>query len=188
MLAEDRTQASDRELVRRCQQGDTDAFRHLYRRHQQKVRSLLYQLCGGQVLDDLVQEVFLRAWKGLPKMRQAATFSTWLYRISWNVASDQRRKFALQRRDRAAIQSDRADVAATEAPDLMQLHHRELVQQGLDALAPEQRLLILLHEIEDVPHKEISKILGIPIGTVKSRLFYARRALREYLQQQGVYP
>lgn len=188
MLAEDRTRLGDRELVGRCQQGDTGAFRILYRRHHQKVRAMLYQLCGTQVLDDLVQEVFLRAWKGLPKMRQSAAFSTWLYRITWNVASDQRRRFALQRRDRAAIVASETDSAASAAPDLMQLHHQELVQQGLDALTPDQRLLIVLHDIEDVPQKDIAQILEIPVGTVKSRLFHARRALRDYLQQQGVQP
>ena len=82
-------QESDNDLVRKCLQGDRQSFRQLYRRHQQRVRSTLYQLCGPSCLDDLVQEVFMRAWKGLPKLRQTCEFSTWLYRISWNVASDQ---------------------------------------------------------------------------------------------------
>jgi RNA polymerase sigma-70 factor (ECF subfamily) len=86
---------SDIELIERCVNGDRGAFRHLYRRYEHKVRATLYQLCGSSLLDDLVQEVFLRVWKGLPKLKQRNTFSTWLYRITWNVATDQRESFAI---------------------------------------------------------------------------------------------
>jgi DNA-directed RNA polymerase specialized sigma24 family protein len=80
---------SDELLVKRCVEGgDRQSFRLLYRRHQARVRQIIYQLGDPIALDDLVQEVFLRAWKGLPKFRQNAQFSTWLYRIAWNVASD----------------------------------------------------------------------------------------------------
>ncbi len=100
--ADQPTPDADSILVYRCLQGEQQSFRQLYRRHQQRVRSTLYQLCGASFLDDLVQEVFLRAWKGLPKLRQTSHFSTWLYRISWNVACDQRQQFAL-RKTRAIV-------------------------------------------------------------------------------------
>lgn len=87
-------QQTDRSLVRQCLQGDRHSYQQLYRRYQAQVRSSLYQLCGPSHLDDLVQEVFLRVWKGLPKFRQASQFSTWLYRIVWNVASTKRRQLA----------------------------------------------------------------------------------------------
>ncbi|MEM1281554.1 MAG: sigma-70 family RNA polymerase sigma factor, partial [Cyanobacteria bacterium P01_H01_bin.152] len=83
---------SDAKLIRRCLRGQKSAFQALYRRYQRPVRGTLFQLCGEAELDDLVQEVFLRAWKGLPKFRQSAQFSTWLYRITWNVATDRRRR------------------------------------------------------------------------------------------------
>lgn len=171
-------------LVQRCLQGDTQSFRLLYRRHQHRVRAILYQLCDPTALDDLVQEVFLRAWKGLPKFRRSAKFSTWLYRIAWNLASDQRQAAA---RGRSHLQtlSKQAPIYQ-DALDVMQLHYQDLVQRGLAQLSAEHRLILILHDLEDLPQKEVAEILKIPVGTVKSRLFHARAAMREFLQQQGV--
>jgi len=178
---------TDLQLVNQCQQGDETSFRQLYRRHQPRVRSTLFQLCGKELLDDLVQEVFLRVWKGLPKLRQASYFSTWLYRITWNVATDGRRQFA----KRPPTENDDSFLGNTEArpqdiPDLMQLHYQDLVQRGLQSLKLEHRVVLVLHDLEDVPQKEVAKILELPLGTVKSRLFYARQAIRDFLQAQGV--
>ncbi len=175
---------SDHLLVQRCIQGDTQSFRVLYRRHQQRVRSILYQLCDPSALDDLVQEVFLRAWKGLPKFRQSAQFSTWLYRIAWNVASDQRQA-AAQGRTRLQVLTRNAPIQQ-DAPDVMQLHYQDLVQRGLAQLSFDHRTILVLHDLEEVPQKEVAEILGIPVGTVKSRLFHARAAMRQFLQKEGV--
>ena len=175
---------SDHHLVQRCIQGDAHSFRQLYRRHQQRVRSILYQLCDASTLDDLVQEVFLRAWKGLPKFRQTAQFSTWLYRIAWNVASDQRQSAAKGRTKLQALMNH-APIQQ-EAPDVMQLHYQDLVQRGLAQLSFDHRTVLVLHDLEEVPQKEIADILEIPVGTVKSRLFHARAAMRQFLQQEGV--
>jgi RNA polymerase sigma factor (sigma-70 family) len=177
-------QHSDRQLVARCLQGDRQSFRVLYQRHQQRVRSMLYPLGDVALLDDLVQEVFLRAWKGLPKFRQTAQFSTWLYRIAWNVASDQRQAAAKQRNQLQAI----AQVAPLhhEAKDVLQLHYQDLVQRGLAHLSLDHRTILVLHDLEDLPQAEIAAILEIPVGTVKSRLFNARAALRHFLHCQGV--
>lgn len=175
---------SDHHLVQRCLQGDRQSFRQLYRRHQRRVRSILYQLCDASALDDLVQEVFLRAWKGLPKFRQSAQFSTWLYRIAWNVASDQRQA-AAQSRSRLQVIANHAPVQH-EDPDVMQLHYQDLVQRGLAHLSFDHRTILVLHDLEEVPQKEVAEILGIPVGTVKSRLFHARAAMRQFLQKEGV--
>jgi len=179
-------------LIRRCLQGDQQSFRQLYRRHQQRVRSTLYQLCGASSLDDLVQEVFLRAWKGLPGLRQTSQFSTWLYRISWNVACDQRQQFAKTRREQSLLYNQQAMrnavILQQEAPNLMHLHYQDLVQRGLRELSFEHRAVLVLHDLEEVPQKEVAEILGIPLGTVKSRLFHARDKLRQFLKQQGVQP
>lgn len=184
VLADDLATASDSQLVRKCQQGDRQSFRLLYRRYQQRVRSTLYQLCGKEILDDLMQEVFLRIWQGLPKLRQPAHFSTWLYRITWNVASDQRRKFARNRQEQTVLENQ-AQLRDHESPELMQMYYQDLVQRGLQTLSFDQRVVIVLHDLEDVPQKEVAKILAIPVGTVKSRLFNARTKLRKFLQQQG---
>ena len=187
MLAKELASVRDNELVKSCQQGDREAFRLLYRRYQKRVRATLYQLCGTQMLDDLVQEVFLRVWRGLPKLRDISTFSTWLYRISWNVATDRRRQLALNR-ERLATLPDEQRLAASDPPGLMALHYQELVRRGLDNLSLDHRAVIVLHDLEDLPQKQIAKILEVPVGTVKSRLFHARRSLRQYLETQGVTP
>ncbi len=191
--ATDQSTNSDIELVLQCQQGNQHSFRQLYRRYQQRVRSTLYQLCGAEALDDLVQEVFLRAWKGLPQLRQAAQFSTWLYRICWNVASDQRRQFAQQRSFNSKLKAGteflpQQGSQSSHAPDLMHLHYQDLIQRGLQQLSFDHRAVLVLHDLEDLPQKEVAQILGIAVGTVKSRLFHARTALRQYIQQQGEMP
>ena len=181
---------TDIDLVLQCQQGNQHCFRQLYRRYCSRVRSTLYQLCGGEALDDLVQEVFLRAWKGLPQLRQASQFSTWLYRICWNVASDRRRQFAQERSFNSKLKSggerlSPSDSKHARAPDLMELHYQDIIQRGLQQLSFEHRAVLVLHDLEDLPQKEVAQILGVAVGTVKSRLFHARMALRQYIQQQG---
>lgn len=186
---------TEQELIRLCQQGDRESFRLLYQSYQQRVRSTLYQLCGSTLLDDLVQEVFLKAWKGLPKLRKPKYFSTWLYRISWNVATDQRRRLAKGREKntlkdklehRNLSESDRDLFNAQDTPNLMHLHYQDLVQRGLNNLSFEHRTAIVLHDLEDLPQKEVAEILDVPVGTVKSRLFHARNSLRKFLHQQGI--
>jgi RNA polymerase sigma-70 factor (ECF subfamily) len=185
VLADNRTIATDGELVWQCQQGNSPSFRELYRRYEQRVRSTLYQLCGSDGLDDLVQEVFLRVWKGLPKLRQASYFSTWLYRICWNVATDRRRQVAKYQPplpEELALES--AFSRPQDTPDLMQLHYQDLVRRGLQSLSLDHRTVLVFHDIEGISQKEIAEILKLPLGTVKSRLFYARSQLRKFFQAQ----
>lgn len=180
----------DRELIQHCLRGHSRSFAELYRRHQQRVRSTLYQLCGADRLDDLVQETFMRAWRGLPRFRQSAQFSTWLYRIAWNVASDRRQDLARDRDRLAAMQrafrygGSGGDTQGREG--LMQLHYQDLIQQGLAQLSFDTRTVVVLCDLEDLPQKEVARILEIPVGTVKSRLSYGRSSLRQYMERQGV--
>lgn len=172
-------------LVNRCvAENDRDSFRLLYRRHQARVRQILYQLCDPTSLDDLVQEVFLRAWKGLPKFRQSSKFSTWLYRIAWNVASDRRQTLA---QERSRLQTIAESISTQhDDPDLMQLHYQDLVRIGLSLLSEDHRSVLVLHDLEELPQKEVAEILKVPVGTVKSRLFHARSGMRKFLEQAGV--
>ncbi len=175
---------TDDELVRSCLHRDRQSFRLLYRRHQQRVRQILYQLCDPPTLDDLVQEVFLRAWKGLPKFRQNSQFSTWLYRIAWNVATDRRQTLA---RDRSRLHAIAHSVDTQhDDPDAMQLHYQDLVRKGLSALSEDHRSVLVLHDLEELPQKEVADILNIPVGTVKSRLFHARSGMRKFLEESGL--
>jgi RNA polymerase sigma factor (sigma-70 family) len=181
---ESKPEDDDLYLVQKCLQGDNQSFRLLYQGYSPRVRSILYQLCEPSSLDDLVQEVFLRVWKGLPKFRGTAAFSTWLYRIAWNVAYDQRQT-VIQKRTQLKALSEKIPIQQ-EAPDLMKMHYQDLVQRGLNNLSFDHRTIIVLHDLEEVPQKEVAEILEIPLGTVKSRLFHARAALRQFLQKQGV--
>lgn len=178
------SEQSDRELIKDCIAGDTQSFRRLYRRYQNRVRAVLYPLCDRTAIDDLVQEVFLRVWKGLPKFRQNSQFSTWLYRIVWNVASDYRQS-AAKGRSRLEILTQHAPKQQ-DAPDLIQLHYRDIVMRGLKELSFDHRTVLVLHDLEGMQQKEIAEILEIPVGTVKSRLFHARGAMRQFLDRQGV--
>ncbi len=185
----------DLAIVQACLQGDPHGFKKLYQRHQHKVRSTLYQLCGSDGLDDLVQDVFLRAWKGLPKFRQSAQFSTWLYRIAFNVASDRRKALAKMRSRNISVEDEQLENLADDAlissegdsqPSLTQMHYQDLMQRGLAKLSEDHRSVLVLHDLEELPQKDIAEILSIPVGTVKSRLFHARSAIRKFLEAQGV--
>lgn len=174
---------SDAALIQACQNGDREAFRWLYRRHQQLVRSMLQHLCDPSTLDDLVQEVFLRAWKGLGRMQQQAQFSTWLYRIAWNVGADYRRGMAQSRSKQDQLKQLQTELQTAAWQDL---HHQDLVCRGLQSLSNEQAMLVVLNDLKELPQSEIASILEIPVGTVKSRLFYARAALRKFFSKEGI--
>jgi RNA polymerase sigma-70 factor (ECF subfamily) len=181
-------------IVQACLQGDPHGFKKLYQRHHQKVRSTLYQLCGSDGLDDLTQDVFLRAWKGLPKFRQSSQFATWLYRIAFNVASDRRKALAKMRSRNVSVEDEQLANLADDAMSregeqqmgLTRMHYQDLMQRGLDKLSEDHRNVLILHDLEELPQKDIAEILDIPVGTVKSRLFHARSAIRKFLEAQGV--
>jgi RNA polymerase sigma-70 factor (ECF subfamily) len=132
-------------------------------------------------------------WKGLPNLQKPSYFSTWLYRISWNVATDRRRQIARGKPETERYTDtseddsplDRMLSRPQDTPDLMKLHYQDLVQRGLQVLSLEHRAVLVLHDLEDIPQKEVAKILNLPLGTVKSRLFYARNEIRKFLQQEG---
>jgi RNA polymerase sigma factor (sigma-70 family) len=176
---------SDDRLVKLCvTKDDRHSFRILYRRHQGRVRQIIYQLCDPTSLDDLVQEVFLRAWKGLPKFRQDSQFSTWLYRIAWNVASDRRQTLA---QERSRVKTITENISTQyDDPDLIQLDYQDLVRTGLNLLSEDHRAVLVLHDLEELPQKEVAEILKIPVGTVKSRLFHARTRMRKFIEELGI--
>ncbi|AFZ52910.1 sigma-70 family RNA polymerase sigma factor [Cyanobacterium aponinum UTEX 3222] len=193
VLADDYPEVADSDLVRNCQQGNKTSFRLLYQRYHHKVRATLYKLCGSEVLDDLQQEVFLKVWKSLPQLRNPKYFSTWLYRICWNVAYDQgsSKKRELQRHQANINQTKQSleyslAKSSNNHQELLKLHYQELVARGLQHLSLDHRAVIVLHDLEDLPQQEIAEILSIPLGTVKSRLFKARKNLRQFLELEGI--
>ena len=169
-----RIRVDDKEpLVAACQAGDMDSFRLLYRKHVDKVRGLLHRLVEPQNIDDLTQEVFVKVWKSLPKLETSAYLSTWIYRITTNVAYDhlRSRRRMVPTEDLSACEALPAEEH--EAP----LGTKEMIAHGLRQLSFDHRTVIILFEIEGLTVEEIAAVIQKPAGTVKSRLSHARARL-----------
>lgn len=185
--------ATDEDLVTRCKNGDRIAFGDLVERHQDRVYSLCFRYLGDRsIAEEVAQDVFLSAWRALPRFREEARFDTWLRRITVNKCKNRR----LYRHRRAHGLHESIDARATDddAPDLQLVHggrgadasahvHQaaELLEAALAELDEGQRTLVLLRDMEDLSYGEIAEILEVPRGTVKSRLHRARAALAKVL-------
>jgi len=174
----------DAECVRRVQQGDTDSFEVLVRRHEKAIFNLIYRLLGNyDEAAEVAQEVFLSAFKSIHQFRGEANFSTWLYRIGLNHASTRRK--SLQSSQQRHIPLDGTEVIADGAVDpAKNVEHKEIqqrVQQALNSLDPEDARIVLLRDLQDIPYEDVAEMLDIPVGTVKSRLHRARQALKTSL-------
>ncbi len=175
---------SDAECVRRLQRGETEAFAVLVERHQKNIFNLLYRMLGDY--DDAAevsQEAFLSAYRSIKSFRGDASFSTWLYRIAVNHANTRRKTVALLHQRAARMESlePARDGASDPADALERKEMRERVQAALNGLDAEDATIILLRDLQDVPYEAVADILDVPIGTVKSRLHRARRALKARL-------
>ena len=170
---------SEAELVRLCLQGERAAFERFYRDHRRQVAGNLYRVLGDRgELDDLVQEVFVIAFRGMERFRGDSKLSTWLYRICVNVALGRLR--SKSRRAPVVPYGDILDEPADEtqtAPDVKLERREELarVYRALEHLAPKKRIVFVLHEIQGLDIKEIADIVQAPLVTVRTRLHYARK-------------
>jgi RNA polymerase sigma-70 factor, ECF subfamily len=175
--------ADEADLIQRCRADERAAHDELYHRFRRQVAGNLYRVLGDRTdLEDLVQEVFVIAFRGLDKFRGDARLSTWLYRICVNVAlgrirTRRRRPNAIGVND---LDSASADPSLTERPEtpeksLERQRDRERVYQALERLAPKKRVVLYLHEIEGLDLKEIAYLVDSNPVTVRTRLFYARR-------------
>jgi RNA polymerase sigma-70 factor (ECF subfamily) len=171
------------ELIARCRAEERPAQDELYNRYRRQVAANLYRVLGDRTdLEDLVQEVFVIAFRGLERFRGDARLSTWLYRICVNVALG---RIRTRKRRPAAYGVDDLDSAAidpslTERPEtpdrsLERRQDQERVYRALDTLAPKKRIVLYLHEIEGLDLKEIAYLVDSNPVTVRTRLFYARR-------------
>jgi RNA polymerase sigma-70 factor (ECF subfamily) len=175
---------SDAECVRRLQQGDTEAFAILVERHQKAIFNLLYRMLGDY--DDAAevsQEAFLSAYRSIKNFRGDSSFSTWLYRIAINHANTRRKSSTLSQQRAALMESLEpvSDGGSDPAAAVERKEIRDRLQSALNGLTPEDATIILLRDLQDVPYESVAAMLGIPIGTVKSRLHRARRALKARL-------
>jgi RNA polymerase sigma-70 factor, ECF subfamily len=171
-------------LVQEAQDGNRNAFGELVRMHYPGVTNVVYRLCGDDSLaQDSAQEAFLRAWQHLSTFRPGTSFRNWLYRIAVNAALD-----TLRRKEEANVSEDLLLGLADNAPDpeavVILREQAEAIQQALNCLTEATRSVIVLREYGDLSYQEIAGVLDIPIGTVMSRLNYARSRLRDLLMPQ----
>ncbi len=185
---------SELDLVRRCQAGDTEAFDELVTRYRTRVFSMIYNMVHSeQDAWDLAQDSFLKAWKSIKRFRGRSSFYTWIYRIVMNVTIDWLRKKHVKGAGTEfddAIQLREVDPASQTLPKPEALPYETMergeirirIDQAIAQLSPEQRAVILMKEIEGMQYHEIAETLGCSIGTVMSRLFYARKKLQTLLK------
>lgn len=172
--------------VARAKQGDADAFAQLVQTYETSVYRLALRMCGNaHDAEEVAQEAFVAAWKGLPAFRGESKFSSWLYQLTTNAAINFLRK---EKRHRAAVPlEDETELVAEETPQQAAeaAELQQALQQALDALTPEHRQIFLLRQMRQLSYEEIGRLLGLEIGTVKSRLNRAKKQLRQFLLQQG---
>lgn len=178
------------ELARRAAGGDEDAFAQLVGLHEKKVYGLALRMCGNpEDAADAAQEAFLAAWKGLPRFRGEAGFSTWLYRLTSNTAIDHLRRVKRQRGevslDGGGPGLDAVDDAPSPQAQAEETELREAVAEGLSMLSEDHRQALLLRELRGLSYEEIASELRVDLGTVKSRISRARGSLRKILVKNG---
>ena len=179
---------SETELVNRAQSGDRNAFSELVRNHAQGVLNLIYRMCGdAHIAEDAAQETFIRAWLHLSTYRPQTSLRNWLYRIAVNAATD------LLRKEKHILPNSVEDLHLTDrqpGPESLASQRERIVvvQKAVLSLPEASRAVLVLREYEDLSYQEIASTLDIPIGTVMSRLNYARKLLKEKLEQNLVLP
>ena len=178
-------------LVRRARQGDLGAYDELVRRYQERIYATVYHMTSNhEDANDLAQEAFVKAFHALKSFKGGSSFYTWVYRIAVNKAIN----FLKQRKNRIQLSLDDLDVNAEHDPDLVALisdktprresglaELQEKLNAAMQKLSEPHRLVVTLHDVQGLSHEEIAQIMECNIGTVRSRLFYARQQLQAYL-------
>ncbi|MCK4436360.1 sigma-70 family RNA polymerase sigma factor [bacterium] len=171
-------------LVARSQEGDAEAFGELVSLYQKRIYDLAYQMVHNHAdAEDIAQEVFIRLYKKIHKFKGRSSFLTWLYRMTMNVCKNylrSRTANTLPFEDAIGVQ-DLTMKRDNPAEELISKETNEAIGKAIDTLPFRHRMVIILHDIEGFSHKDISKIIGCSEGTVWSRLFYARKKLKEKL-------
>lgn len=179
----------EEELIRRAVAGEDEAFERLMQLHQKKVYNLCLRMCANtEDAFDLAQESFLRAWRALAQYQFGAEFSTWLYRLTRNVCIDFLRRRTRQETVPLEIEQD-GEILDIPIPDptpgpearALREEKRRILAEALMHLPEDQREILILRAVNDLPYEKISEILDLPLGTVKSRLARARMQLKKVL-------
>jgi RNA polymerase sigma-70 factor (ECF subfamily) len=174
----------ERAAIEACLGGDVSAFDALVIRHQTTVHRVCYRFTGNaEDAADLTQEVFIKAYRSLPKFRGTSAFSTWLYRIAVNACLS----FKTVRKNRTEAWDEAHDIVA-EGPGVEESldaqKNARSVRNALDALPEKQRITVIMKVLEERTHAEVAELLGSNVGTVKANLFFAIRNLRKVLAER----
>jgi len=181
----------DSTLVRAVQGGDIAAYDELVRRYQERVYATIYHMTSNHDdASDLAQETFIKAYQALKSFKGDSSFYTWVYRIAVNKTIN----FLKQRKNRTNLSLNDMDLNAENDPDLVALTSdrtprrdvsltelQEKLNAAMQKLSEIHRLVVTLHDVQGLSHEEIGKIMDCNVGTVRSRLFYARQQLQAYL-------
>jgi RNA polymerase sigma-70 factor (ECF subfamily) len=183
--------AEDLILVQRAQQEDLRAYDELVRRYQERIYATVYHMTSNhEDASDLAQETFIKGYQALKAFKGDSSFYTWVYRIAVNKTIN----FLKQRKNKSHLSLNDLDVNAENDPDMVTLvsdktprreaglsELQEKLNAAMQKLSPVHRLVVTLHDVQGLPHEEIATIMDCNIGTVRSRLFYARQQLQAYL-------
>ncbi|TLD70927.1 sigma-70 family RNA polymerase sigma factor [Phragmitibacter flavus] len=182
----------DYDLIVRSQNGDTHAFDDLVRKYTPKLYGLVYNMTSNRDdTADLLQDIFAKAYRSLKRFQGKSTFYTWIYSISVNMTLN----FLKKRGRYTKLSLDDVDNGIQNDPDFIKLtsggnplkdvnvHElQKRLNESMQKLSEDHRTVVTLYDIQGLQHSEISKILGVSEGTVRSRLFYAHRQLQNYLE------
>jgi len=186
MSDKDHSSAEDPALVRAAQAGDMAAFEELVARHRDKIYGRAYSMMRNEEeAIDLSQEAWVKGWQRLKQFQGDASFGTWMTRIVINLCLDQLRKQKRQRtesieamdQDSGGVERQMPVVIVNPTQGLEQAEVRQRIDRALNLLSHEHRTVLVLHEFEEMEYKEIARTMNCSIGTVMSRLFYARRKM-----------
>ncbi|MCK4565015.1 MAG: sigma-70 family RNA polymerase sigma factor [Verrucomicrobia bacterium] len=183
----------DADLVFKAQQGDMQAFDELVERYHGKIYGLTYNMTSNREdAEDLTQEVFVKAFNALPRFKGNSSFYTWLYRIAVNKTINYRKKrnrkraLSLDQFDQEIKTDDIYHDLTAKGSPLRNLSLTELqkkLNEALQSLSEKHRTVVVMHDMQGIPHEEIAKVVGASVGTVRSRLFYARRQMQAELTE-----
>jgi RNA polymerase sigma-70 factor (ECF subfamily) len=184
-------EVAEKVLVENARHGDMGAYDALIRRYQERIYATVYHMTSNhEDANDLTQEAFIKAFQALKSFKGGSSFYTWIYRIAVNKTIN----FLKQRKNHAAMSLNDLDFNAEHDPDLVALisdntprrdlgltELAEKLNGAMQKLSEHHRLVVTLHDVQGLSHEEIAKIMDCNVGTVRSRLFYARQQLQAYL-------
>lgn len=176
------------EIIKRAKDGDEKAFEFIVKKYQNKVANLIFKIIGDKnIVEDLTQEVFLRVMESIREYKFGSAIYTWIYRITVNICIDEIRKRQRLRAyslDNTISQNPKSEPSYSPIEKAFERKEmREIIENAISKLPAEYKAVIILREFEDLSYEEIAKILKTRIGTVKSRIFRARKLLAEYLKE-----